>query len=657
MMRLLLVFLALLVCVSAGPAEAIEQFRELRDALERASEIEDQLQVVAQLRRRVQHGTFPAAQAGIVIHGLSKKPVIDREETVELLREMAAAPALTVVTMDGIAALWARRSYGTQTTAALIDMLRRYHANPGLSASALRTLGSALNPKAPVQNRTAAFSVLETTPIDHESIPSILDDVSKLLDSEVPLAERRAAFAFIEKASKAHPLPADVHFSLYKTATKEEDPTLRVAAWPIVIARSRRDNELRLSLGYSLTDQLTPPRPGFHSITFLTADRESRERAVAHLNDLWGPKYPPQFIDALIGVLAEHDSPASLAVLRKIRQLDGLSDEQLAALRQIADGNADDNQETSVREGIEEIIIPNLAANSLMDPLLTIEYSKDHKELAAATELLLGQYPDGPVPIDVVEAAYKVILQSKAYDATAVELVVRGDEAFAAREVRFLALVDRTPRRTQEIIAALSKLHGDADVETLVAVYVPDTSIAETFRGSMIGELYPQVRKTETLSSKTQNVLLEAARSAQNYGTIGIIQDTLSAANLEVPWSVRVKSEEFQWKFLGWGFIASLAVSGVAAFVSLVLLLVTLGASGARVPARGLWFVVWVLLVLSTVVAATLAFINSLGHGSTPPPNQAFPYFMATFLLALAFAGLALWLWLLNSRHRKMLSQ
>ena len=198
-----------------------------------------------------------------------------------------------------------------------------------------------------------------------------------------------------------------------------------------------------------------------------------------------------------------------------------------------------------------------------MGPVEAIGSSNDPEEWARATQQLLAQYPDGAVPRPVAESAYTVIARTSDYDTAAAALFVRGDTPFTEREAKVLELIDRTPRYSGQIVRVLQRLHGDADLEFLVRRYANDRSIEETFRGTLLSTLYREVRESGQVGADTAEAVIEFAHSADYYFSITTASRLLEASGRDVPWSIRVRQQGFQWDVLGWIGLLALAVGAI----------------------------------------------------------------------------------------------
>ena len=209
------------------------------------------------------------------------------------------------------------------------------------------------------------------------------------------------------------------------------------------------------------------------------------------------------------------------------------------------------------------------------------------------------------------------------------------DATFAAREAKILELVDRTPRPSGQIIQALQHLHGDVDVDFLVRRYANDKSIEETFRSTLLNTLYRDVRESGEMDPETTAAVADFARSADNYFSITVASRLLEASGSDVPWSIRIRQQEFQWNLLMGVGLLSLAVGAAAALYLLVLVALPGRVSGLRGTQRVAGSLLWLVLGVGFVGAASLSLLHSIGHDYVPPPDQAFPYYAATLAIAI----------------------
>ena len=638
-MTVLLILATVSIADDANAAEGNYAFTELRNAMSAAETLPEQRAVVERMREALRNGAVPAPQVGTMIYGLSQKPVFNEAATISFLQQLIATPGTAEATTTAIAGQFRGDALGEHASKILAEELRIYQRQQGLSDAAISNLQGALTPGAPQANREYALDILMLRPPDGDKRDKFLAAVSNLLDPEMSVGEKRAAIQILAEAAATGPLPRHAYSKVYMTATAERDAAVRVAAWTLVmrdrLEQREGDPGRYYAFGADLNQQLIAPPTG-STPSFIEADEATRERAVALLNDYWHPTYRPEYIDILIKLVGLHESPASMEKLLELRPIGALNSDQLTALAEIA---AD---KPAIQKSLKTITIPNLEAGSLMGPLQVIAHSSNTGEWAQATAQLLAQHPDGTVPTSVAEAAYTVMAHSGDYDAAAVALFARADTPFAAREAKILELVNRTPRPSGQIIQALQHLHGDVDVDFLVRRYANDKSIEETFRATLLNTLYRDVRESGQMDPETTATVADFARSAEYYFSVTVASRLLEAAGRDVPWSIRIRQQEFQWKLLTGIGLLSLTVGAVAALYLLVLVALPGRVSGLRGTQRIAGILLWLVLGAGFVGAASLSLLHSIGHDYVPPPDQAFPYYAATLAIAMVMLIVAI---------------
>lgn len=638
MLRVITALLVLAASTITVAAVDGDTFREMRNELSDANSLPEQRAVIERMRKALQDSAVPGRQVGTMLYDLVNKPVLNEAATIVFLQELIAAPDTAEATTTVITSQFRATTFSTSTIETLAKELRRYHQRHGLSDAAIKHLERTLTKDAPQANREYALSILTLRPLDDEMRLEFLSAVANLLQPEMSPDEKRAAMAILVNAAETGPLPENANNALHDAARVERDPAVRVAAWPFVMQEASKQRESDRpaynSLGSRLAEQLiSPATPAVPS--FIDAGTESREQAVALLNDYWRPDYPPSYIDLLIELVDTKSSRTSVEQLQKLRRANALDVHQLRALAKIAP------QDPAIREAIRTILIPNLEAGSLMGPIEVIAHLSDPIELARASKQLLAEYPNGTVPKAAAEAAYAVMGYPGSDDAAAVELFLRSDMPFAEREEKILALVDRRPKDVERIIQILLKLHGDVPIEALVRRYVNDDEINQGLRNFLLSMLRAEVKDSGPIDAETAAAILEFGRATDSRWNVSLASGILDASGNDIPFSLRIKQNRYQWRLLGWLGVVALAIGITAGLFTLVLVALPGRKSGLRTGQRALGFVLWLLFSAFFVVAVLLSALHSLGHNSAPPALPAVPYYIAAlvtsiFLLVLA---------------------
>jgi len=639
MLRVITVLLVLAASTITDAADNSYAFMELRNEMSAAKTLLEQRAIIERMREMLRNGAVPGRQASTMIFGLGQKPVLNEAATISFLQELIATPGTADAATTAIAGFFRGNALSEHARDTFAEELLTYHRQQGLSDAAIIKLQLAFTLDTPQRNREYALEILMLRPPDGDKRSKFFSAVSYLLNPEMSVDEKRAAMEIFVKAAETGPLPRHANTAIYKAAIADPDAAVRVAAWPLVMQKrfEQRGSERgrHYFLGADLNKQLIAPLTG-STPSFIDADEATREQAVALLNDYWHPEYHPEYIDILIKLVDMHESDASIKKLLELRRIGALNSDQLTALTEIAAENP------AIDQSLETITIPNLEAGSLMGPAQVIANANNSAEWPQATEQLLAQHPDGAVPTSVAEAAYTVMADLGEYDAAAVALFARADMPFATREAKILELVNRTPRHAGQIIKALQHLHGDVGLDFLVRHYASDKSIDESFRATLLNMLYVEVRESGQMDPETTAAVADFARSADGYFSTSIASRILEASGTNVPWSIRVRQEEFQWGLLMWVGLLSLAVGAAAALYLLVLVALPGRMSGLRGTQRVAGIILWLLLIVGFVGATGLSLLHSIGHDWVPPPDQAFPYYAATLAIAIVLLIVAI---------------
>ena len=610
---------------------------DLRNAMSVSESLAEQEQIVDRMHQLLRDGGIKSGQTNVMIYGLSQKPVFAQERTMALLRDMAQTPDIAEVTVNAIANQFTGSRLTAETARSLGDILFNYQQRQALPDGAVSALQRSLNRNRPVFNREIALAVLLAGPDELRTSDAFLDSVAQLLNPEVSIGERGFAMELLIEASDTQYLPKRARSGIHKAAQNDPDAGIRVAAWPFVMegpAQLREKDRGRwYFLGKDLTDQLVAPVTGSKP-SFIDADEKDREQAVALLNEYWHPEYRPEYIDVLIRLVDMHGSPASMAKLTELRAINA----QLTALAAISPASP------AIEQALDKVAIANLGSGSLVGPLEAIEYSGDHDEWAVATKRLLDEYPDGPVPMRVADAAFKVLSLSEQYDSAAADLFARSDQSFRSREAELIALAGNFRKVRNHAVPALQHLHGDVDIAYLVRQYANDYSVDNSFRGSLVGMLLREVSQSGELDQETAEAVIDIGQRGESYFTVSTATRVLEAGNVDVPWSMRIRHRDFQWAVLAWVGIAALAIGSVSSFILLALIVFPGRATGLSGGQRVVALIVWLILAAAFLGAAVLAFALSLGHTSSPPPDKAAPWYVAALIVAVLIALQNVWL-------------
>ncbi len=358
MLRVVTALLILATPTITGAADNHRAFTDLRNAMFAAKTQLEQRAIVERMREALRDGAVPAAQVGSMIYGLSTKPVFNEAATLSFLQELIATPDTAEATTTVIAGYFRSNAFNEGARETLAEALHTYHLQQGLSDAAINNLQRALTLSAPQANREYALAILRLKPPDDDKRSEFLTAVSNLLDAQMSAGEKRAAMEIFVKAAQNGPLPENATSAIYMAATAEQDAAVRVAAWPLVMQSKFEQRESERGayyfLGARLNEQLIAPVTGSIA-SFIDADEEMREQAVALLNDYWHPEYHPEYIDILITLVDLQGSPASMEKLLELRPMGALNGDQLTELSKIA------AEDPAIAQSVKTITIPNLA--------------------------------------------------------------------------------------------------------------------------------------------------------------------------------------------------------------------------------------------------------------------------------------------------------
>lgn len=216
------------------------------------------------------------------------------------------------------------------------------------------------------------------------------------------------------------------------------------------------------------------------------------------------------------------------------------------------------------------------------------------------------------------------------------------DMPFAEQEARILELLDLTPRDTGHVVEALQHLHGDVDVAFLVRRYVSDRSIDENLRGTLLNMLHVEVLESAQMDAETTAAIADFARSTDSYYHVSTVSQMLEASGTTVPWSIRIRQSEFQWRVLSWMGLPSLAVGFATGLYVLVLVALPGRKSRLSSKQRAVGFGLWLLLSALFISAVLASLLHSIGHNWMPRPDKALPFYVATLVVASFLAMLAI---------------
>lgn len=617
---------------------AADNIHRLRFELAEQETVEAQLEVLARMERLRQNRQIPASSIHILVLDLSTRRVMTEPQAIAFVDGLLAYPDWAPEATRAMASVVANpRRVDPAVIGQFLQRILDYQKTQKLSAAALASFGDMLSPSTEPDRRETAWLVLERGGQIRAPVKEILDDFARVAESELPLVERRRALDTLAESTSAGRRSDAARRALYRIATQDPNDDLRLLVWPSVIARAS-DQSSRQSLQFSLSRQLKAPTKN-NVATFDDASSAVRERAIELLLTLAPEPRYAMFIDEIIDLVERYASPAATQEIVRLRALNALSNEQR---ERVASLNTTDE---AVATSLEAVAIPNFQPESLASPIHIASTSKNSAEMVDASNALLAEYPTGVVPREIADAAYRV-LQSGGANPAAAELVARGDYPFAETEKRALSLVRQFRQPTSEIVSILSMLHDNADAEFLVRQYAMDGTIEETFRSTLVGRLYAEVRDDgKRLEPDTIAALIQFGRSAENYFSVSRVINLLEKIDVGVPWSIRIKDKGFRWAVLGVILLTSWIIGGISSVAWLFRLLLPpteTGLSGAgRLGSLALW------IVLAVAFAATngLGIIFSIGHNSTPDPGGAAPFYLASFVLSLIAAVVAFSLW------------
>ena len=561
--------------------------------------------------------------------------VVPSTAATALLKSMLASPAGRDETAWRIANRLKADGIELDLARPLITLLAEQEASRGLPDRAFEYMSEAFPDIDDAALRGQLFGLIRESNWALTNHDEFLPSVGRLLESRFPNEERWQALDQLTQAVADGVLPSRARSYVSQYAASDPDPRMRVAAWSIDQTQARANGERGINL--ALLRELSDPQDE-NSLYF--ADPDTRERGIAIILDAARPHLPRELVDGLISVAVETGSAIALRELAELRRKDGLLEMQLEPLRTASPVDPD------AQALLSAIVAPPLSDVSVIGPVEGMQYARSREVRSEAFRLLLEKYTEESVPDEIAELAYEQMLSNRDVPGAAGTLFALADQPFSSQERRLLKLVDRSPRPHGAIVAGLSALNGDAGREFLVREYAGRPDITETFRASLVGYLYREIRDGGELQPETVAVLQALGESAENYGTVDAVIRVFDSVGEPVSWSIRFQSMDFQWLVLGYILIGSWVMGLIGGVAWLLHIALPYEKRQSPAAARVLGVIGWLLVAVAFAGANVAALLLSLGHTSTPPPNQAAPYYLIVLGLACAIAAIGTGVWI-----------
>lgn len=602
--------------------------------IDTADSLAQRISILRELEVEVDAGNLRVGHINSLTMRLMGSRIIESPEAMSLLTSMLSSPVGSDETTLAVAGRMNGEPISPEVARRLFAMLTAYDADRGLPMTTFRRLNQVLPDMKDARLRLEMYRYLDDSDWASFKSKEFLPTVAHFLAPEYSRSERLEALDRVELAAMTYRLPSKVRSHLVRLAADDPDARFRIVAWSILRAQDAASGNRGRSMG--LLKEIQDPTA---EKSLYNAEAEVRERGVALILTDWGPDLSEAVVNSLISLVAETGSLTALIGLANMRQKDGLSDAQLDRLRSI---NVEDSDSRTL---LVEIVTPALEQGSLLGPVEVMEYSRSPDERRRALELLLDRNTDDTVPDEVAEAAYQMLISRSDVPGAAGALLARSGKTFDQKERLLLGLVDRSPRPHGAVIRGLSTLNDDADIETLVNKYAGRSQITENFRASLVSELYQQTKEGAALRPETVAVLQELGESADNYGTVGVVIRVFESIDRPVSWTIRIRDEGFQWYMLGVVLMVSwlIAISGGVAW--LIHLVVPFEQRQDALGARFGGFLSLFFMAVVFLGANVGGLLLSLGHTSSPPPNQAAPFYVMMFAIACAIGAIGISVW------------
>ena len=154
--------------------------------------------------------------------------------------------------------------------------------------------------------------------------------------------------------------------------------------------------------------------------------------------------------------------------------------------------------------------------------------------------------------------------------------------------------------------------------------------------------LFVEVRESGQMDAATTAAVINFARSTDSYYIVTTASKILAASGTDVPWSIRIKQQEFQWILLDIVGLLALTVGVAAGLYVLVLVALPGRMSRLRGAQRATGFALWLILSALFIGAVLFSILHSIGHSSMPQPDRALPYYAATLVISIFLFILAI---------------
>lgn len=599
---------------------------------EAASTDTEQQKIAIEVLQRLDDGQIVGRLQERVIKVLTSRPALGNSRYTTILKEIGAPEDLSRTSIDAIAMGLVSDGITHDWPAYEIyrNILTAYQHAHGLPDQAFSSLLQALRAERPYW---MVIEVLTSVTVDDSRHDAAFSAVVDTLRTHDHYGIRSAAIAGIDQMSDGGQLSEPALSVLQEVALSDDYISTRLEAIALLEKQSL-DQSRRAAIGKSLAQELTAPTPGIWQRA--PSNLSIRERYIAAVNllaRLYATPYPPHVLNAFIAQSSSFAAERCIELLRASRPAGGFDDEQRRNIELVAAGHHIDAQ----REALFRLVAPQLNAGSVTDTLQIFEHDRKTSERITAGFALKNHYRVGGVPIEVVEAADRVIRASKdqKLQQIASVLIARGNEDFATREQRLLVALS-THGSYANVYGAFVELYGDDRLDDMLIRYAADEAVPVWFRAQAIRQLGQRATPGLAMSKQAEEALLKAARISSDYTIISAIQSAFTAWHIDTPMIVYLKNKKTHSGALFVLLILCTLVNLLVALIVLFRLLTSPIKKAARAAKRTFMALAWTALSFVVLALSGFAVIGFIGHNSMPDPRDTLqfqvPAYVGTFV-------------------------
>jgi hypothetical protein len=633
-----------LLALCAAPLLAADTDSSLVEELENAETSREQHDILDVIAARSAATPFTTELTDRLVAELMSKDTHQYHHIMRSLPKLAGEGGFSEQSLLILAAALSgdmTRNWDPATSIAKI--LSSVHEDTGLSDEAFTELIKALDHLA-MLNRSAAIEVLAATRPEDVRHDKAVKSVHAALATNDHQHTRSSAIAALTRLTQDQAVSPDVLQGLVQSALSDSYMTVRMDALELLAHRDI-DDATRTSLSMSLASEMVAPTPELWANSRGIREHETlNDRAVIVLANLYVPPYPDHVIGAWIAQTRTYKPQKSLEALRSVYVRDGLSDEQINELVDIAEKH----RRATEREMVYAMLFVELQAGTLMDALIGFESADYETSRIRAGYALKQQYYGKEVPDRVADVAARVAIAGSNAElrAIAASLLINTQGDQTQSEQQLIAALKRHPE-DYDIYSAIVDFYGPNGAEDLVTRYANDAMLSVTFRRHIIQELGKQTPTDAGLSPGAENTLKEVARHADDYYLVQYAGDTLKAWGVTPPLRVALQNHGNQSKALFAVLIGLVITNFSAAVVGLIGVFKLPLQSETRRPAavRAAIFIAWLSLTAGMLVLLGGGVIGFLGHNSAPKPQATLLWNLPAYGGTVVYVFLTWLLW------------